>query len=320
MSLIVLCASMFARKNFLFVVVLLAVVFAFTMQATVFQNPPSAAGPSAGLPEAFKQYWYAGKAEISTYDLQQARYGNINPGEAVLIFVTEDFRTDKQVKLESDQKDKATSILKLNTITKFVTGIYDYSMMTSVFTPTDTKLFPHSLKVAASVQEWCGHVYSQLNLQNRKYHVQGNSYFEAEVNTDEEINREWLEDELWTRLRMNPDRLPTGEVKIIPSLTACRLRHQNPKPEAAQAQMDTLTGKKRKQYRLKYPEQQRELSIVFEAAFPYQIVSWQETSTIKGKTLTTTATLKKTILSDYWAKNKPEFMPLRDSLALRTFE
>lgn len=314
---------MFIRKNFLFVVVLLAVVFAFAMQATIFQNPSSASTPPPPLSEAFKRYWYAGKAEVTSYEIQQARYGNLHPGEAILIFVTEDFRTDTQVKLESDQKDKATSVLKLNAVTKFVTGIYDYSMMTSVFTPTDTKLFPHSLKVSASVQEWCGHVYSQLNLQNRKYHVQGSSYFEAEVHTDEQIDREWLEDEIWTRLRINPDKLPTGECKMIPSLTACRLRHELPKPQAATAQMDTLlqeaNGPKLKRYTLKYPSLQRELSVVFEADFPHGIVSWQETSTIKGKTLSTTATRKRTLLSDYWSKNRPENTPLRDSLAIRNF-
>ncbi len=45
--------------------------------------------------ETFKQTWYAGKAELSTYNLQQARYGEIRNGEAVLIFVTEDFSTNK---------------------------------------------------------------------------------------------------------------------------------------------------------------------------------------------------------------------------------
>jgi len=43
-------------------------------------------------------YWYQGKAEISSYQLEQARYSDVHPGEAVLVFVTEDFLTDKQVK------------------------------------------------------------------------------------------------------------------------------------------------------------------------------------------------------------------------------
>ena len=43
------------------------------------------------LSQKFKDYWYSGKAELSSYQLNQARYGQQNPGEAVMIFVTEDF-------------------------------------------------------------------------------------------------------------------------------------------------------------------------------------------------------------------------------------
>ena len=62
----------------------------------------------------FNDYWYAGKAEITRYELQQARYGELRKGDAVLIFVTEDFLTDKQVKYEFGDSGKATSVLKLN--------------------------------------------------------------------------------------------------------------------------------------------------------------------------------------------------------------
>ena len=36
--------------------------------------------------EEFNAYWYAGKAEITSYSLQQARYGELRDGHAVLIF------------------------------------------------------------------------------------------------------------------------------------------------------------------------------------------------------------------------------------------
>ncbi|MEM1407815.1 MAG: septum formation inhibitor Maf, partial [Bacteroidota bacterium] len=39
----------------------------------------------------FNNYWYAGKAEITSYELKQSRYGEVHDGEAVLIFVTEPF-------------------------------------------------------------------------------------------------------------------------------------------------------------------------------------------------------------------------------------
>ena len=54
---------------------------------------------AAALSQEFKDYWYSGEAELTRYELEQARYGEIHRGDAVLIFVTEDFRTDKQVKV-----------------------------------------------------------------------------------------------------------------------------------------------------------------------------------------------------------------------------
>ncbi|MGB2691994.1 MAG: septum formation inhibitor Maf, partial [Thermodesulfobacteriota bacterium] len=41
--------------------------------------------------EEFKAYWYDGKAEITSYKLEQARYGELHEGYAVMVFVTEDF-------------------------------------------------------------------------------------------------------------------------------------------------------------------------------------------------------------------------------------
>ena len=75
-------------------------------------------------PTDFRQYWYQGKAELTRYNLEQARYGEIHKGESVLIFVTEPFLTDKQVKQERPQSGPAVSVLKLNLTKKFFTGIY----------------------------------------------------------------------------------------------------------------------------------------------------------------------------------------------------
>ena len=83
----------------------------------------------------FKAYWYAGEAEISSYALQQARYGEIHEdGEAVLIFVTEDFNAKKQVKADRTRENNQ-AILKLNATKNFLTGVYPYSIMSSTFYP-----------------------------------------------------------------------------------------------------------------------------------------------------------------------------------------
>jgi len=273
----------------------------------------------------FRDYWYNGQAEISRYQLDQVQYGAVNPGEAVLIFVTEDFRTDTQVKLESDAKDKATSVLKLNSIRRFVTGIYDYSLYSSVFTPIDTKQYERSHKVTMSAQDWCGQVYTQLNLNGGKYDVMKRSYFEKDATEDFKIAAAWLEDEIWTRLRMNPAALPMGETQVIPAAYAARLAGQKLEPQKALGTLadykgDAFTGKALQQYSLNYPAAQRELRIVFEKAFPHAIAGWEETYPSRGKTLTTRATKTEQVRSDYWSHNAPVDTTLRKELGVTGYE
>src|SRR5438105_8601198 len=89
--------------------------------------------------EQHRAYWTQGKAEITSYKLTQSRYGELHEGDAVLIFVSEPFSRSKQVKLDDWQSagNDAVEVLKLNFTKKFVTGIYPYSLMFSVFTPAD---------------------------------------------------------------------------------------------------------------------------------------------------------------------------------------
>lgn len=104
----------------------------------------------------FNNYWYSGKAELNSYELKQSRYGEIRNGEALLIFVTEPFSLNKQVKLDNprDAGSDQVSVMKLNAVRKFPTGIYDYTISSSTFTPINSKKHPHTLKSNTSIQEW----------------------------------------------------------------------------------------------------------------------------------------------------------------------
>ena len=83
----------------------------------------------------WNDYWYDGKAEVNSYKLTQSRYGQDREGTSIIIFVTEDFSKKKQVKLDNPDRNPSdkVSVLKTNMIRKFNTGIYDYSMMASVY-------------------------------------------------------------------------------------------------------------------------------------------------------------------------------------------
>lgn len=276
--------------------------------------------PGSAPDKQFNEYWYQGKAEISSYALEQARYGEIHQGSAVTIFVTEDFSRKKQVKLDNPQQagEDKVPILKLNLTKKFNTGIYPYSMMQSVFTPVNTRKDPQSLKTTMSSQEWCGHTFTQLNLKGGDYLMSGFSYFESEGDATQKIEGKILEDELWNLIRINPDKLPTGNIELIPGSFFSRLRHRPITPEKAEISLKKEGDLQI--YTIHYPGADRTLTIRFDQAFPYQIQGWEETYQsgwgAGAKTLTTKATLMKTLFTDYWNKHSNAYLGLREELGL----
>jgi hypothetical protein len=266
--------------------------------------------------ENFKQYWYAGKAEINTYQLTQSRYGEPRQGKAILIFVTEDFSKSKQVKLDDPSKagsDKV-NVLKLNVTKNFITGIYPYSMMQSVFTPVNRKEDSHSLKTSMSSQEWCGHVFTQMNLHGNQFDVSSYSYFEQESDDRYSVKKTLMEDEIWNIIRLDHTALPTGNFEIIPGLFFTRLSHSELRAQSASATRSESGSNI--VYAITIPGQNRSLSIEFERNFPHKILGWKEKFKERGVQQETQASLDKTLVTDYWTKNKNEFQYLRDSLNL----
>ena len=265
------------------------------------------------LSEEFKEYWYSGKAEISSYELTQYRYDEPRKGKAVLIFVSEDFNTDLQVKADRPD-EQSVSVLKLNKTKDFATGIYPYHIMESTFSPIAQKA--HALKTAASVHEWCGQAYMQIN--NRDdLEVKIYSYFESTADKELELKEQLMENEVWNLLRIDPDSELLSTDKMIPSLEYLRLRHRE-----AKAYPVDITQQKSNDTLITSFDQStlnRTLTIYQEADHPYKILKWEESITQDGKTKTTSAELIKTMRSAYWNRNAPEFSRLRDSLQLPSY-
>jgi len=278
--------------------------------------------PASKYSSTFSDYWFQGKAELSSYELSQARYGEMRKGEAVLIFVTEDFSDSKQVKLDDPSKnsDDAVKVLKMNATRKFNTGIYPYSMMESVFTPLDQNNYPNSLKATTSSQEWCGHTFSQLNLKRNKYHFSGKSYFESEGDEEVDVNKSLLESELFNLIRLSPDQIPTGAIEIIPSGFFTRLAHTKIGVKQANLTIKDSSSISRK-LEINYSDIERNVTIEFSKEFPFEILQWEETYKSgfgkNAKLMTTKAVKKKTILLDYWTKNHIADSTYRSQLELR---
>jgi len=275
---------------------------------------PSQEKINLSLSDQFGDYWYQGKAELTSYDLEQVRYGEKRDGEAVLIFVTEDFSKSKKVKLDNPKEagEDAEKVMKLNFTKKFNTGIYPYSIMSSVFSPVYPEHDLHARKITTSVQELCGHVFMQLNNKGKKYDLLARSYFESEGDVEMKLDKIWLEDELWTLLRLDPTQIPEGEIQLFPSTQYLRLKHKDLKVYAA-----TISIKKNddlKELIIEIPELERKLSIFYKSQHPFQIEKWDETYPENGEIMATTATLKKRIMLDYWNKNSVKNSTYREKL------
>lgn len=262
----------------------------------------------------FKKYWYAGDAEITSYELEQARYGEIREAKAVLVYVSEPFNPEKQVKADRNNP-KNIPVLKLNATKNFLTGIYPYSIMSSTFYPVHDD--QHAIKVTTSIQEWCGQVFSQLN-NKEAFEISSHSYFESEGDQQLTLSKAVLENELWTKIRINPESLPVGKTGVIPSFEYLRLSHKEVK--SYDAFLSLTTDSLHTMYTINYPELKRKLAITFTKTFPYTIEGWTETSVSgfgsNSRTLTSTATRISTLKTPYWRQNGNEDVSLRNNLGL----
>lgn len=286
---------------------------------------------TSDLPQAYqasdkevltKGYWYDGKAEINTFEIKQNRYDTLHDGSALMIFVSEDFLTDKQVKNDRYQSNQSTSILKKIEQRKFYTGVYDYTVYSTVFTPMELGQFKKTFKVTGSSQEWCGTIYSQLNAKTTGYQATLHSYFEAENDQSLTIMHGIPEGELYTRLRMNPELLPIGAFDIIPDPIIATMKHYPLRSFNAIASISEyegdLSGDSLKTYTVHIAEVNRTLEILYEDITPFKIVAFYDTypSAFDQKMRTTEAICTNRTKLDYWNKNSPSDEVLRKELKI----
>ena len=130
----------------------------------------------------FYAHWADGKAEISSYEVVQPRYGELRQGYGVMIFVTESLHRQTFIKVDSPTPEADQFYaLKLNHILQFTTGIYDYSVMTSVFSQVAGERHPFELRrISFSAQEWCGQVFDEALFRDGQINGRISSYFASE--------------------------------------------------------------------------------------------------------------------------------------------
>jgi hypothetical protein len=296
------------------------VLFLFLLlSASCVSNQPENNDALRELHPEFGHYWYKGKAEIRTYSLHQQRYGEEVEGEAVMIFVTEDFSSSKLVKVDRSDENNGDQlkVMKLNALRDFETGVYPYHTMVSVFSPVYER--QPALKITSSVLEWCGMAFTSLRIgSNWIYQMELHSYFEQEAGYTASL-KGIPEDDLWVRLRLMkaPEDMPIGEVLLIPSLLRQRFTHREPAAEKAHLRWEkgmpeSLLGLGFDElliFAVDYVDSGASLRIYLEPHFPFKILAWEERASKQADF--TRAVLKKDTLLDYWNYNQSEDQSLR---------
>lgn len=293
--------------------------------AEIARTPASAALPVPS-PE-FLSYWKSGLAELSSYAVTTSRYGESRRAQGVMVFVYEEIDDRTRIKVESDRVPLArrVPVLKLNNVLKFNTGIYDYSVMTSVFAgltgPGVTRPFDPR-KVSFSSQEWCGNVYHQVLPRPDGLVSTLHSYFESEGDAETVLpypkETLYYEDEMAILLReLDGAFLKTGEsrrIDLVPSLWGRRKRHL---PlaflEATLTKVgpETFTSRSGPRRAIKWTLAWKGHAMAYhvEADAPRKLLAWDDGKGEKGELV---ASVRKT----YWERNRNEDEPLRKELGL----
>lgn len=280
---------------------------------------------------SFWSWWGDSKAEISVYDVQQARYGEMRKAEQVFVYVTEPMNLKKQVKSDAGFGEVA-NVLKLNRMKTFNTGIYQYNTMTSTFMLLEDAQAQQwraskgtVAKVTMTMQEWCGTSFEQMNRVSNGYRVQERSYFEKEG------DRETLltippsaplmpADGLFILARELVAPLTLPKLALVRSAEYTRMQHVapdvfevvvNPKAEIPDWYEHSFEGDV---HAVTFSGKVMSYEFVVENAYPRKIVAYR---ILNRQDVVEQGTLRATMREPYWSQNANKYEELRQKLGLQ---
>jgi hypothetical protein len=216
-------------------------------------------------------------------------------------------------------------VIKLNKLYRFVTGIYDYSVMTTVFSVVDSHLGHHpfqAARVTNTTQDWCGQVSQRLDLHEDGWHHELRSYFEREGDQETVLPAKSdlgdSEDNLWVWIReLDGEVLVPGEsreLSAVPALWELRKSHRRIALHAvritksAGEPFETPMGTFRA-FRWSWQIEDRSVSIWVEADGARRILGWEDSAGGRGR-------LAASIRVPYWQAHDNADLHWRDELML----
>jgi len=277
--------------------------------------------PRASASSDFWEWWGDGRAELSGYRMTVTRYGAARPAELALIYVTEPHDRRTWVKDDDASGRDRVEVLKLNQNLEFMTGIYPYSVMTSVFTPVDRWLTePFSpVRVTHAVQEWCGSYSHLVWPAPGRFRSLRLSYFAHEGERLSEVATEpgtLYEDALLIQLRELDGAFADGgdwEGWLVPELWRLRTSHRGTGPVRAHITREegttALAGREVATTRFTLQAGDYRRTFEVERDPPRRVLGW---TTSTGET----AELLATERLAYWELNRPGDESWREALGL----
>jgi hypothetical protein len=270
-------------------------------------------GPSEG----FGRVWFQGDAELNGYRAVVPRYGEARNAELVLVYVTEPMNRRTWIKDDDARGDDRVGVLKLNVSLKFTTGLYPYSVFTSVFAPYgDWGRAPFTpVKITLTSQEWCGHVFHGIWPGEDRFTSQLFSYFAQEGEVRETVPTgagALYEDALLIQLRELDGAFAEGRDwrgPVVPSLWRTRRRHRPGVAEDGTITRATTTvdGVSAHRFTLRYGGYERVFDV--EAGGAHRMLAWRTNDGEDVRLLRTTRL-------PYWQLNHNADTPRRAELGI----
>src|SRR2546425_13248551 len=123
--------------------------------------------------------WDDGRAEIDAYEASILRYGIPRPLTAYLIVVKVDFSKQQLVKADPDHDPgDLFTVLKLNHVIDYQTGIYSYHQLASVFFDRASM---DLVKFSLTSNEWCGNTYKEYTRRVGKGALHAHTYWDNQA-------------------------------------------------------------------------------------------------------------------------------------------
>ncbi len=243
-----------------------------------------AAPEAASPPNAFaaNALWDDGRAEIDAYEAAERRYDVLRPFTAYHIIVKEDFSKKQLVKADPghDPADLVT-VLKLNQVINYQTGIYSYHQMASTFYERGTM---DLLKFSLTSFEWCGNSFKEYTRPDGAAALHVHTYWDGQADATYDLPAGpdvVLYDQIPLWIRSLPQAVGASRtLRLVPG----QINSKGPKPEpqpailraVAEESVTTPAGTfPALRWELKAGDRQPDLYFTARP-FPHLLVAWNK--------------------------------------------